>query len=784
MLMLFVMLFGFAYALRVSLSLIETSWNFVQNMDYMDIDQVPDVPDTPDRLAAQDVNGRQVIEIGSDSSAGNTDFSSEAAKNQLRARSKLVLDNGHRKSLFFRPGKNVSISNKSEVDGDFKGKAVSTTQSHNLERNDVVDLMEWRGPAQVFHNDVPNAVLEDGFQAKEFRKGSISTNGLSSLRGISNSSVTAVNTCRGKEKVNDTCKGGSGLDCGKGTFGDSLPEVGNGVSSSFYSGLSPRVGGRIRFVRDGCISPRNIAKAKQFAENHSNGSIDLQNDRGTSSNSSLNLVRDLIAGGNNVDRRGGVIFQPSSSEEPAAKTIDLATRSSIAHNEQICGTSNASGDAFRCFEGFGGWRNTRNRTKKFNLPLFDEGQHLSRTKDDASYVNQQNESKVVRRDSGKGISSRIDNEDREDQNAVSFQNGCALSEAQAVSRPMAHSVHVTGHRGAASTLMKRQKQGSTSSNHGQSSTSAAVDSEFVILASSKEPLNSRSTRNHSNSGPRILDSDHPVIEVDGFSPEVRHYGSDNRDASSNGDSDDRARQVEADEMLARELQEQLYHESPGVEDEEFDALITSARQREVSSQHSYSGGSHPVFHPSGSLTSNSYRQSRSLFSQNPSMYGGTNAQGPASARLTRLRSRVRSQLPRISYRESGSLFPPSMDLDMRMHILEALEAFSDMEMAGNLLQVDREFNENDYEMLLALDENNHHHVGASLDQINSLPLSTVQGENFEEACAICLETPTSGDSIRHLPCLHKFHKDDLNCALTHGSEGKPHAQYASHLSLD
>lgn len=46
------------------------------------------------------------------------------------------------------------------------------------------------------------------------------------------------------------------------------------------------------------------------------------------------------------------------------------------------------------------------------------------------------------------------------------------------------------------------------------------------------------------------------------------------------------------------------------------------------------------------------------------MYGGTNAQGPASARLTRLRSRVRSQLPRISYRESGSLFPPSMDLDM------------------------------------------------------------------------------------------------------------------------
>ncbi|KAI8567911.1 hypothetical protein RHMOL_Rhmol02G0158000 [Rhododendron molle] len=69
---------------------------------------------------------------------------------------------------------------------------------------------------------------------------------------------------------------------------------------------------------------------------------------------------------------------------------------------------------------------------------------------------------------------------------------------------------------------------------------------------------------------------------------------------------------------------------------QFNALITSARQREESSQHSYSGGSHPVFHPSGSLTSNSYRQSWSPFSQNPSMYGGTNAQGPASARLTRI----------------------------------------------------------------------------------------------------------------------------------------------------
>lgn len=148
---------------------------------------------------------------------------------------------------------------------------------------------------------------------------------------------------------------------------------------------------------------------------------------------------------------------------------------------------------------------------------------------------------------------------------------------------------------------------------------------------------------------------------------------------------------------------------------------------------------------------------------------------------------------------------------------------------------------NDYEMLLALDNDNDRHTGASAEQINRLPLSQVQVvmtsfyklnsyvhivtfdlsllyfcchrpwlqvDNSGEACAVCLETPSVGDQIRHLPCLHKFHKEvsslahSFSCyctylcivgiliftygrsALIHGSDGVHPVQFASHLSMD
>ncbi|MQM06560.1 hypothetical protein Taro_039389 [Colocasia esculenta] len=54
-------------------------------------------------------------------------------------------------------------------------------------------------------------------------------------------------------------------------------------------------------------------------------------------------------------------------------------------------------------------------------------------------------------------------------------------------------------------------------------------------------------------------------------------------------------------------------------------------------------------------------------------------------------------------------------------------------------------------------------------------------DNIEETCTICLETPTIGDTIRLLPCLHKFHKDVVNSSLLICQSNFLREMLASHL---
>nr|GMD85504.1 E3 ubiquitin-protein ligase RLIM isoform X2 [Ipomoea batatas] len=309
-------------------------------------------------------------------------------------------------------------------------------------------------------------------------------------------------------------------------------------------------------------------------------------------------------------------------------------------------------------------------------------------------------------------------------------------------------------------LGKRQKQGSTSINNAECSTSAFNDTDIIFRDSYRDPNNN--SRENTNQNCSRSDNLESIIHIDD-SPQATNDGSKGV-ACCRSDEDARARQVEADEALALELQEQLFNETPvfGVDNEVvslFPLFLLSIHQVHVGNG-LWLNWSKP---PPSPLRSRSFANTRHSQYQSSVNASRRAPRASNSNRLARWRSRFPGQ-PRTLLSSTGrnSIFPSNMDVETRMEVLETLEAFSNMGVYGDFLQTQRDFNENDYEMLLALDENNHQHAGASMHQINGLPETTVQNENLEEACSICLENPTMGDTIRHLPCLHKFHKDCID----------------------
>lgn len=124
------------------------------------------------------------------------------------------------------------------------------------------------------------------------------------------------------------------------------------------------------------------------------------------------------------------------------------------------------------------------------------------------------------------------------------------------------------HHGSSKTAVKRQKKSSGTYHYGSSS--SPIGNSEVDFGSSGEPSNVRSVRIKNS---RTAGSFSRIIDIDDFSNE-RSNGSHNRDCSRNSESEVRAIQVKEDEILALELQEQLYNESNVAADHEVCHFIS------------------------------------------------------------------------------------------------------------------------------------------------------------------------------------------------------------------
>jgi hypothetical protein len=91
-------------------------------------------------------------------------------------------------------------------------------------------------------------------------------------------------------------------------------------------------------------------------------------------------------------------------------------------------------------------------------------------------------------------------------------------------------------------------------------------------------------------------------------------------------------------------------------------------------------------------------------------------------------------------------------------------ASTDPNLMLSLGMTDRDFNENDYEMLLRLDDSVKN-KGAKREEITALPRHKIKKGEAVVNCCICMSDMEVGTAVRTLPCLHYFHVECIDSWL-------------------
>lgn len=328
----------------------------------MEIDQIVDVPDTPDRLATRHV-GRQYV--------ANPDV----YENEKRDRGFPVVENGKNGRQAIFPLKNsnsdeikncmaVSPSKKSyttqiapifrrsQTDKFFGHQSTLSNGSEKMEKGKdicakfpsrsssrgcggvaVFDLTEENGQPQKQKQVFSHHVLKDNAtESKKELKASIENSPISCIPDSSN---TSSNAFAGKCKIDDKTLPCSNISVDRGKSidlsSDSQQKTEKQTSLPPRLLSAPRFRGQKRLVRNGCISPHNIAaRVKQSAEQNSQRTNDVEQshagDAVSNNTVSLTAINDIVADERSGSRVKGkeLFIHPSSAHD--AGTIHTARR--------------------------------------------------------------------------------------------------------------------------------------------------------------------------------------------------------------------------------------------------------------------------------------------------------------------------------------------------------------------------------------------------------------------------------------------------------------------------